>query len=117
MKGPLPPDEWDHLTPSLTPGQGAAMEATAGGVETTHIAAEETGDVEEAGSRYYPLPPSLVQADEEDAAEAGGQYSPSSPSYVAAEEVENPVGFADPVEKQWLDADAAVDAFYKADVD
>jgi len=40
-KGPLQPDEWDHLTPALTPGQGAVVEVAAGGVETARIAAEE----------------------------------------------------------------------------
>ena len=69
-KGPLPPEEWDVLTPSLTPGQAAAM-ATAEETETA----------------------------------AGG------------EGVENLVGLVGSVEKQRLDAEAAVDAFYKADVD
>ena len=75
-KGPLQPDEWDHLTPALTPGQAAAggVEVAVGGVETA--AEEETGDVED------PLSPSLVQANEAEEAEdveaAGGQYSPTS---------------------------------------
>ena len=35
-KGPLPPEEWDVPTPSLTPGQAAAggVEVAVGGVET-----------------------------------------------------------------------------------
>ena len=54
MKGPLQPDEWDHLTPALTPGQGVVVAGAAGGgggpgpvelsseVEVARIAAEET---------------------------------------------------------------------------
>ena len=94
-KGPLPPEEWDHLTPAVTPGQAAVM-AAAGGVETTAggvgtaaggvgTAAEETETV--AGVVGTAVEVAEEADDEEDAAETGGQYSPTSPSYVAAEKV------------------------------